>query len=131
MELISELAYLTLEARRANVVFYTIDPRGLMAGPNIGDRLTNDEWREFMTTTLSSLHILGNETGGFCICEKNDIRPMLRRIDDEMGDYYVIGYSTNNPDPKKLRRRIEIRVNRKDVTLIYKTDYTLPQAERK
>jgi hypothetical protein len=56
---------------------------------------------------------------------------MLRRIDDEMGDYYVIGYSTNNPDPKKLRRRIEITVNRKDVSLVYKSEYTLPQTERK
>jgi VWFA-related protein len=131
MELIMELAYLTDEARRANVVFYTIDPRGLQAGPNIADRLTYDEWRDFKTVTISSLQILGEQTGGFCICEKNDIRPMLRRIDDEMGDYYVIGYSTNNPDPKKLRRRIEITVNRKDVSLVYKSEYTLPQTERK
>jgi VWFA-related protein len=131
MELIMELAYLTDEARRANVVFYTIDPRGLQAGPNVADRLTYDEWRDFKTVTVSSLQILGEQTGGFCICEMNDIRPMLRRIDDEMGDYYVIGYTTNNPDPAKLRRRIEITVNRKDVSLIYKSEYTLPQTERK
>jgi VWFA-related protein len=131
MDLIGQLAYLADEARRANVVFYPIDPRGLMAGPNIADRLTENEWREFMTTTLSSLHLLGDATGGFCSCEKNDIRPLLRRIDQEMGDYYVIGYNTNNPDPMKLRRRIEITVNRQDVNLIYKSEYTLPQTERR
>ena len=130
MDLISELAYLTDEARRANVVFYTIDPRGLMAGPNIGDKLTQEEWREFYTTSISSLHILGDNTGGFCICEKNDMKPWLQRIDSEMSDYYIIGYNTNNPDPMKLRRRIEIKVNRKDVKLDYKTEYTLPKSQR-
>jgi VWFA-related protein len=130
MDLISELAYLTDEARRANVVFYTIDPRGLQAGPNIADRLTQEEWRDFWTTSISSLHILGDNTGGFCVCEKNDLKPWLQRIDSEMSDYYIIGYNTNNPDPMKLRRRIEIKVNRKDVKLDYKTEYTLPKSQR-
>ena len=131
MELISELAYLTLEAQRANVVFYTIDPRGLQAGPNIGDRLTYDEWNDFRITTVSSLKILGDNTGGFCICEQNDLKPWLRRIDNEMSDYYIIGYNTNNPDPTKLKRRIEVKVNRPDLTLNYKTEYTLPKTQRK
>ena len=130
MDLIMELAYLTDEARRANVVFYTVDPRGLLAGPNIGDGLTHDEWREYTTTQVSSLHILADNTGGFCICEKNDMKPWLQRIDSEMSDYYIIGYNTNNPDPTKLLRRIEIRVNRKDVTLDYRTEYTLPKTQR-
>ena len=45
-------------------------------------------------------------------------------------DYYIIGYNTNNPDPMKLRRRIEIKTNRKDVKLVYKTEYTLPKTQR-
>jgi VWFA-related protein len=130
MDLISEIAYLTAEARRANVVFYTIDPRGLLAGPNLADRLTHEEWRDFVVTTVSSLHILADNTGGFCICERNDIRPDLRKIDNEMSDYYVIGYNTNNPDPMKLRRRIEIKANKPDLTLVYRTEYTLPKTQK-
>jgi VWFA-related protein len=131
MDLISEIAWLTLEARRANVVFYTIDPRGLQAGPNIADRLTIDEWNDYRITTVSSLKILGDNTGGFCLCEQNDLRPGLRRIDAEMSDYYVIGYQTNNPDPMKLRRRIEIKVSRPGLTLVYPNEYTLPKTQRK
>jgi hypothetical protein len=112
-------------------VFYTIDPRGLQAGPNIADRLTIDEWNDYRITTVSSLKILGDNTGGFCLCEQNDLRPGLRRIDAEMSDYYVIGYQTNNPDPMKLRRRIEIKVSRPGLTLVYPNEYTLPKTQRK
>ncbi len=131
MDLISELAYLTTEARRSNVVFYTVDPRGLQAGANLADRLTYHEWRDWVTTTTTSLHILGDQTGGFCICEKNDIRPDLRRIDAEMSDYYVIGYNTNNPDPLKLHRRIEIKIPKHpDARLIYKSEYRLARTQK-
>jgi VWFA-related protein len=131
MDLISEIAYLVNEARRANVVFYTMDPRGLQAGPNISDRLGMDEWHEWVTVTESSLRILGDNTGGFCICGTNDFLTPMRRIDAEMSDYYVIGYYTNNPDPMKLNRRITIKVNRPDLKLIYSEGYTLPKTQKK
>jgi hypothetical protein len=43
-DLIAALAELTATAREANVTFYTIDPRGLQAGPDISTNLTNDEF---------------------------------------------------------------------------------------
>jgi VWFA-related protein len=131
MDLISEIAYLVNEARRANVVFYTMDPRGLQAGPNISDRLGMDEWHEWVTVTESSLRILGDNTGGFCICGTNDFITPMRRIDAEMSDYYVIGYYTNNPDPMKLERKITIKVSRPDLRLIYQPGYTLPKTQKR
>ena len=120
-DLISELAELTRTARRANVTFYTVDPRGLVAGPDINVTLSATEWRDYIENSVSSLKVLGDETGGFCICQTNDFRRGLQRIDNEMSDYYVIGYQSNNPDPMKVRRNVEIKVNRPD---LQELDYT-------
>jgi VWFA-related protein len=131
MDLIAEIAELTRTARRANVTFYTVDPRGLNAGPDIGDELGALEWREFVTTTVSSLQVLGEETGGFCICNTNDFSKGLQRIDNETSDYYVIGYNSTNPDPLRVRRRVEIKATRPDLKLEYKPEYMLKRPTRR
>jgi VWFA-related protein len=132
-DLISEIAELVRAARRANVTFYTIDPRGLNAGPDImyQDKLSFAEWRDFMTTTTSSLMVLGDETGGFCICNNNDFKKGLQRIDNETSDYYMLGYISSNPDPLKRRRTIKIETTRAGIELVYKPEYTIPRPNRK
>ena len=56
---------------------------------------------------------------------QNDFTKALKRIDAETSDYYVIGYYTSNPDPLKRRRRVEVKVNRPNAELRYRTEYTL------
>ena len=124
-DLIAALAELTETARRANVTFYTIDPRGLQAGPDISTNLTNDEFWANARITTDSLRVLANETGGFCTCDKNDYTNALQRIDNEMSDYYLLGYVSSNPDPLKVIRRIEIRVKRPGLKLVYNPTYTI------
>jgi VWFA-related protein len=126
-DLIGELARLTRAARRANVVFYTLDPRGLIAygGADLEYQLTPSEWRDWVQLTTSSLQLLGEETGGFCICSTNDFKTGLQRIDAETSDHYILGYNSNNPDPTHLRRRIEIRTTRPGVDLVYREEYIL------
>ncbi len=125
-DLISELAELTRSARRANVTFYTIDPRGLIAGPDINSGLSVEEHRQHVLTSISSLKVLGDETGGFCVCDTNDFTGGLQRIDNETSDYYVIGYVSSNPDPMKVRRRIEVRVTRPNVEVSgFTTEYRI------
>lgn len=131
-DLVAQLAELTRAARRANVTFYSIDPRGLNAGPDINTSLGSTEWRDHLQTSISSLRVLGDETGGFCICNTNDFRRGLQRIDNEMSDYYVIGYVSNNPDPLKIRRRVEIKTTRQGLMpLIYRDSYTIQRSGRK
>jgi hypothetical protein len=132
-ELIGELAQITREAQRANVVFYTLDPRGLTAGIDISVRglQTPADWRDYVTTTTNSLRVLGEETGGFCICQTNDYTKGLQRIDAETSDYYVIGYVSTNPDPFKIRRTIKIDVTRPGLSQpIYRDSYTIPKPKR-
>jgi VWFA-related protein len=125
-DLIAAIAELTRRASRANVTFYTVDPRGLIAGPDMSMPITWSEYEKYVSTSISSLRVLGDETGGFCICQTNDFKTGLQRIDNEMSDYYLIGYTSTNPDPMRRTRRIEIKVKREDaVDLIYKPQYTL------
>jgi VWFA-related protein len=129
-DLISQVAELTRAARRANVTFYTIDPRGLDAGPNIAYNLSMEEWRAFVDNSVSTLRVLGDETGGFCICMTNNFKKGLQQIDNEMSDYYMIGYVPTNPDPLRIRRKIEIRISRPDVKAQYKEDYMLARPSK-
>jgi VWFA-related protein len=43
-DLMAALAELTATARRANVTFYTFDPRGLQAGPDISSNLAHEDF---------------------------------------------------------------------------------------
>ena len=125
-DLISALAELTRTARRSNVTFYTLDPRGLIAGSDISVQLSVEEWSRFVDTSVSSLKVLAEETGGFCACQTNDFKRAIQRIDNETSDYYMLGYTSTNPDPLKVNRRIEIKLKgRTDAALVYKEGYQI------
>jgi hypothetical protein len=114
------------------VAFYTIDPRGLMSQMDIDQNLTWEEWNDNRRETVTSLQVLGDQTGGFCICETNDFKKGFARIDAETSDYYTIGYNSTNPDPLKYVRKIEIRITRPGVKAEgYRDTYTLPRASKK
>ena len=125
-DLAMALGELVRRARRANVTFYPVDPRGLIAAPPIGTPLSSAEWFEFVNTSLTSLDVIAGETGGKCICRTNDFKKGLQAVDNDMSDYYMLGYESNNPDPLKIRRRIEIKVTRPGAQKpIYKDWYTI------
>jgi len=126
-DLAAELSELTREANRANVTMYTIDPRGLVGGPDL-DETTLDtmDWQDHIRETQSSLRVIAELTGGYAVVNSNDFDKALKRIDAETSDYYVLGYYSSNPDPLKKRRTIEIKVKRAGkYDLNYKTSYTL------
>ncbi len=129
-DLVAALAELTRAARRANVTFYTIDPRGLIAGSDINVNLSIEEWRSFVETSVSSLKVLGDETGGFCICNTNDFKKGLQRIDNEMSDYYILGYTSSNPDPLKVTRKLEIKVKRDGRDVLTRSYYSARSVQR-
>ena len=129
-DLTNELAQLERAAQRANVTFYPVDPRGLVAGGDLDTRtqVTYGDWRDFRQTQINSLKILAEGTGGFCLCETNDLDGGLKRIDAETSDFYRIGYTSNNPDPAKVRRLIRIELTRPGLDEpIYRREYTIPR----
>ncbi len=130
-DLVSQLAELVRAANRANATFYTIDPRGLIAGPDINQTLTTTEWRNYISTSVDSLKTLGELTGGFCVCNSNDFKKGLERIDAETSDYYMLSYYSSNPDPLRKIRKIEVKAKRPDLDVKARSEWALPFASRK
>ena len=125
-DLARELSELTRQANRANVTIYTIDPRGLTGGPDLDEtEVRTAEYLDNVRTTQDTLRVIAERTGGFAVVNQNDFDKALKKIDAEASDYYVLGYYSNNPDPLKRRRTVEIRVNRPAVELTYQREYTL------
>jgi VWFA-related protein len=124
-DLAMELSELTRAANRANASIYTIDPRGLVGMPDLDENIDMVEWQDYVRSSQDSLRVLAEQTGGIAVVNQNDFDKALKRIDNETSDYYVVGYYSTNPDPTKKRRRIEIKLNRPDLNLRYRTEYTL------
>jgi len=124
-DLANELSELTREANRANTTIYTIDPRGLVGMPDLDQKVDMMDFQNYIRTSQDSLRVLAEQTGGFATINQNDFMKALKRIDAETSDYYVLGYYSSNPDPTQRKRKVEIKVNRPNVELRYRTEYTL------
>jgi VWFA-related protein len=117
---------LTLSANRANATIYTVDPRGLASVVDFGAvNVDQSEWRTHIQKTTSTLRYIAEETGGFAIVNTNDIASELKRVDAETSDYYMVGFYSSNPDPKKRMRALEVKVDRPNVTVASRRAYSL------
>ena len=124
-ELITELVELSDTATRANATLYTMDPRGLISSPDLDYDVPIDAWREYMMAARSSLRTLAELTGGMSIVNTNNFAEMLRQIDAETSDYYIVGYYTSNPDPTHRRRSLRVTVARDGLEVQARDSYTL------
>jgi VWFA-related protein len=122
-ELVSQMQEVTRTANRANAVIYTIDPRGVDAGADVGDNINPREWRTYIDNTQDTLRVLAAETGGAAIVNENEFDSALKRIDAEASDYYMLGYYSNNPTAGSRERKIEVRAKRPGLTVIARRSY--------
>ena len=124
-DLVGELSELTRQANRANTTIYTIDPRGLVGGPDLDEKIDMSEYQSYLSATQSSLRTIAELTGGTAIVNQNDFSKALKKIDAETSDYYVLGFYSSNPDPLKKRRKIEVKVTRKGMNVFHRSEYRL------
>ena len=129
-ELAGELQEVTQAAVRANAVIYTMDPRGVDAGADIGDNVDPREWRSYFDKTQDTLRVLAAETGGAAIVNENEFDDALKRIDAEASDYYMLGYYSKNPGTSNQARKIEVRVKRPGLTVIARSSYVVRAPDR-
>ena len=125
-DLAIELSELARAANRANASFYTIDPRGLVAGQDLDEEVEPADWDAYVRKTQQSLRTMAEMTGGLAVVNQNDFDKALKRIDAETSDYYVLGYYSSNPDPLRRTRKVEVKVPAvKGATAWSRTSYSL------
>ena len=121
-------------ARRANVVVYFIDARGLEAGSTtlstemgvpISSEVLGSQLAEAAEAREGSESI-ADDTGGFTLKNANDLAGGLRRIARESRSYYLLGYAPTNARRDGKFRRLEVRVNRPGVTVRARRGYYAP-----
>src|SRR5579864_3888930 len=124
-------------AIRANVSFYPIDARGLVAQAPLGDATKGSPGGQAMYSGSSAratagnfqnqqetLYTLAADTGGKALLDNNDLSMGIVQAQKDMTSYYIIGYYSTNAALDGRFRRIKITVNNTSVAAgIAKLDY--------
>jgi VWFA-related protein len=119
------------EANRANVAFYTIDPRGLVVFDSpIGPDRPPSPLQDLVNLRdrHDSLHTLAINTDGIALTESNDLRNQLRKIADDLTSYYLIGYYSSNAKLDGRYRTIKVRSKRPGVEIRARQGYRAASA---
>jgi VWFA-related protein len=119
------------EANRANVSFYTIDPRGLVVfdsaiGPDPPPTILQDYAN--LKTRHESLATLAINTDGLALENSNNLHGQLRRIADDLTSYYLIGYYSTNTKLDGRFRTIKVRSKRPGIEIRARRGYKAASA---
>jgi VWFA-related protein len=119
----SQLRSTVNAAVRANVSFYPIDARGLVALPPGGDASTASPRGQGIFTGSAqrqresrfqdqqeTLVTLANDTGGKPFLDSNDLTLGIRQAQTDIRSYYILGYYSTNPAEDGRFRRIQVRL---------------------
>src|SRR5688572_12048471 len=117
---------LTDVANRANVSFYPVYPRGLVAfdapiGPDRPPSAAED--RANLFGRQNNLRELAENTDGLAVVNTNDIDGALRRIVADLSSYYLLGYYSTNTKLDGRFRNITVRVKRPGVQVRARRGY--------
>jgi hypothetical protein len=114
----------TNAAIRANVSFFTIDARGLVAQAPLGDATRGSPGGIGMYSGSSALaannnfqksqdtlYALAADTGGKALLDNNDLAAGIVLAEKAISSYYIIGYYSANSNLDGRFRRIKITFN--------------------
>jgi VWFA-related protein len=150
--LLERFNYTISEANRANVTIYAVDARGLRTGSQmegaggmlgravgatrdqllfgVGKAVTREQVMamENAETSLrlnleAGLAALSEGTGGFLISNTNDVRPSLRRLQEDLQIYYEASYTPTNRAYDGSYRQIRVEVLRPHTTVQTRNGY--------
>jgi VWFA-related protein len=124
-------------AKRANVSFYPIDARGLVASAPAGDAssaggrgasafqganvTSRGASRDNSQETLSTL---ASDTGGRLFVDDNDLSVGMQKARDDISSYYIVGYYSTNGKMDGKYRRVQVKLNNNiQAKIDYKSGY--------
>jgi VWFA-related protein len=110
-------------AVRANVAFYPIDARGLVAMAPAGDAtqaspkgtgvFTGSTYTSNRTSfhdTQDTIYTLAADTGGKALLDSNDLTLGIKAVQTDISSYYVLGYYSSNGAQDGKYRKITVKV---------------------
>jgi VWFA-related protein len=124
-------------ATRANVSYYSVDPRGLAGFDDAAEisSLPNDPslglgmsaLQRELTISQDSLRTLSDETGGFAAVNSNDFAKSFARIIQDNSSYYVLGYYSNDTKRDGQFRTLTVRVKQPGLQVRARKGYAAPK----
>ncbi|HUS07900.1 MAG TPA: VWA domain-containing protein [Bryobacteraceae bacterium] len=119
----SQLQATVNAAVRANVSFYPIDARGLIAMAPAGDAgqasqrgtgvfsgKAQSGLKEKLNDQQETLHTLAADTGGKAFLDSNDLALGIKQAQLDVVSYYIVGYYSANPSQDGHFRRVKVSV---------------------
>ena len=125
-------------ARKANAIVYTLSPEMLgggggyagsapvISGGGMGGARGGGGRGLGAISSLNSpvtLRSLASESGGYSIYNTNNFDNELDRFDQQISNYYILGFQSDNPRHDGGYRKIAVKTKAKGVTLKYRPGY--------
>jgi VWFA-related protein len=137
----SQLLATVNAAVRANVAFYPIDARGLLAQPPVGSAsqasprgtgvfsgAAQQQQRASFNDQQETLYSLAAETGGKALLDNNDLSVGIVQAQKDIRSYYILGYYSTNPAEDGKFRRIKVELTGPaQARLDYRPGYFAPK----
>jgi VWFA-related protein len=139
----SQLRATVNAAIRANVAFYPIDARGLLAaapggdasqaaavGSNLYSGAGQSSLRNSFHDQQETLVTLAADTGGKAMLDSNDLTVGMTQVQKDMDSYYILTYASTNTAEDGRYRRIQLklapRATLAKAKLVYRQGYYAP-----
>jgi hypothetical protein len=120
-------------AIKANVSFYPIDARGLVASAPLGDATKGSSSASSVRTggaqmqaqstfqgQQETLTTLAGDTGGKALLDENDLSVGIVQAQKDISSYYILGYNSANTNLDGHYRKIDLKIKN---NLAAKLDY--------
>jgi VWFA-related protein len=139
----SQLRATVNAAIRANVAFYPIDARGLLAAAPggdasqagaVGSKLYSGAGQTSVRNSFhdqqETLATLAADTGGKALLDSNDLTVGMTQVQNDIDSYYILTYASSNTAEDGRYRRIQLklapRVSLAKAKLVYRQGYYAP-----
>jgi VWFA-related protein len=132
----SQLRATVNSAVRANVSFYPVDARGLVATSPVGDASASSGRgtgaftgskqagnRSAATGSQDTLYTLASDTGGKALIDSNDLALGIRQAQQDISSYYILGYYSSNAAEDGKFRKINVKLASKELQSSAKVDF--------
>ncbi len=127
-------------ANMADVSFYPIDSRGLVAMPPGGDASSASPsgvglyTAQAVSSQISSLHNsrdtlsnIATDTGGRMFVDLNNFAPAFHEVQKENSSYYLLGYTPSDERSDGRFRRIKVTVDQHGLKIEARPGYFAPK----